>query len=311
MSARRGRSVSRLGLGMLLVLIGLVAFAGGAWLFATRADSPGAFPAPHSGPLPRLKRIYLIVFENRPYGDVIGNAHAPTFNALASQGALATDYHSISKPSQPNYVALVAGGTLGVSDDKVYDLSAANLADQLESKGLNWSVSAENLPDPCFKGETASDATDGTGTYVRKHEPFISFTQISGNTARCSRHIHNLRAFDPAEADFQLIVPNLCHDAHDCAIEVADQWLAGFAPRILQSPAFRDGGVLFITFDEGSRFSDRIPLIALGAGVRPGSQSADNRNHYAWLRTVQDAWGLACLANSCTAGNLSGLFQAP
>lgn len=293
---------------MLVALVVLAAFAAGAWLTTTPTDLPVATPA--YGPVPAFKHVYLIVLENRPFEDVTGDRDAPTLNAVARRGAIATDYHSVGRPSQPNYIALVSGSTQGVSDDAVHDLSAPNLADQLEAKGLSWAVSAENVPDGCFTGATAHSGLDGDGTYVRKHEPFISFTGINGNRARCATHIHNLSAFDAAAADFQLIVPNLCHDAHDCPLGVADKWLAGFLPKILDSAAFRDGGALFITFDEGDGHGDRVAMIAVGTGVLPGTQSRDHRTHYAWLRTVQDAWGLPCLANSCDAGNLSGMFSS-
>ena len=295
------------------MLIVLAAFAAGAWLTTTRTDPPAATPtaAPFSGAVPGFRHVYLIVMENHAYEDVIGDADAPTINALAARGALATEYHAVGRPSQPNYIGLVSGSTQLVSDDGLHDLDAPSLADQLEAKGISWAVSAENLPSPCFTGQTASGGTDGGGNYARKHEPFISFTAVSGNPGRCGTHIHDLTAFDPAAASFQLIVPNLCHDAHDCPLRVADQWLAGFVPGILDSAAFGDGGVLFLTFDEGDLGTDRVPMIAVGMGVQPGTRSTDVRSHYAWLRTVQDAWGLPCLAASCTAGNLSGLFSAP
>lgn len=306
--ASRARSVSLLGLGLVVVIVALAAFAAGSWLFTERL--PGAFgPPPSAGPLPSFGRVYLIVLENHPYDEVIRDSDAPYLNSLAGQGALATAYYAVERPSQPNYIALFSGDTHGMTDNNVQDLGAPNLADQLEAGGRTWSVTAENVPDGCFAGEFASDGRDGPGTYARKHEPAISFTSISGNPARCGR-IHDLTAFDPAEADFQLIVPNLCHKAHDCDLSVADQFLAGFVPRILDSAAFQDRGVLFITFDEGDRDDARIPLIVVGQGVRPGTRSADVGTHYAWLRTVQDAWGLSCLAKSCDAGNLSGLFQA-
>ena len=295
------------------MVIVLAAFAAGAWLTTTRRDPPAATPtaAPSSGVVPKFGHVYLIVLENHAYEDVIGDGDAPTINALVARGALATDYHAVGRPSQPNYIGLVSGSTQLVSDDGVHDLDAPSLADQLEAKGISWAVSAENLPSPCFTGQTASGGPDGGGNYARKHEPFISFTAVSGNPERCGTHIHDLTAFDPASASFQLIVPNLCHDAHDCSLRVADQWLAGFLPGILDSAAFGDGGVLFLTFDEGDLGTDQVPMIAVGMGVKPGTRSSDTRNHYAWLRTVQDAWGLPCLAASCTAGNLSGLFSAP
>lgn len=309
---RQRREFPRLGLGAALMVIVLGAFAAGAWLTTTRTDPPVVTtPAPSAGAVPSFRHVYLIVLENHAYDDVIGEGDAPTINALAARGALATDYHAVGRPSQPNYLGLVSGSTQGVSDDGLHDLGAANLADQLEVKGLTWAVSAENLPSPCFTGQTASGGPDGAGTNARKHEPFISFTAISGNPDRCGAHLHDLGSFDPAAANVQLIVPNLCHDAHDCSLRVADQWLAGFVPRILDSAAFQDGGVLFLTFDEGNSATDQVAMIALGMGVEPGTRWPDTHNHYAWLRTVQDAWGLPCLAGSCAAGNLSGLFSAP
>ena len=306
----RPRRISLLGLGAIGVLVVLCGVAVAAWLTTTRT-AVAPVPLPTSGPVPSFSHVYLIVLENRPSKDVIGDRDAPTINDLARRGALATNYHSVGRPSQPNYLALVRGSTQGVADDGVHDLDAMTLADHLEAKGRSWAVSAENLPAGCFTGQNASGGTDGPGTYVRKHQPFISFTSVSGNAARCASHLHDLSTFDPAAADFQLIVPNLCHDAHDCPLRDADAWLAGFVPRILGSAAFRDGGVLFITFDEADLDTDHVAMLALGAGVQPGTQSADARTHYAWLRTVEDAWGLGCLANSCTAGNLSGLFTAP
>lgn len=313
MRVERRREIPLFALGLAVVLFVLAALAAGAWLTTTRTDPPVSTPGlvPTSGSVPSFKHVYLIVLENRPYGDVIGDSDAPTINALAAQGALATNYHAVGRPSQPNYIAIVSGSTQGVADDGLHVVDAPNLADQLEAKGLSWAVSAENLPTGCFAGQTASGGSDGAGNYARKHEPFISFTQVSGNADRCGTHIHDLSAFDPAAANFQLIVPNLCHDAHDCPLRVADQWLAGFAPKILDSAAFKDGGVLFVTFDEADGVTDQIPMIAMGTGVRAGTTWGDRRNHYAWLRTVQDAWGLACLANSCDAGNLAGLFSSP
>lgn len=312
MTTNRGTRVSRLGIGVAGVLIALVAVAALAWVSTTRTDQPPSTSSQlPSGFVPNFTHVYLIVLENRPYVDVIGKPAAPALNALVAQGALATNYHSVGRPSQPNYIALVSGSTHGITDDGVHELDAPNLADQLEAKNLSWAVSAENLPSSCFAGATASGGTDGAGNYARKHEPFVSFMAIGGNPDRCGQHIHGLAAFDPAEAAFQLIVPNLCHDAHDCALQVADSWLAAFVPKIVGSAAFADGGVLFITFDEADFAGDQVPMIALGTGVRAGTQSADARNHYAWLRTVQDAWGLPCLASSCGSGNLSGLFRAP
>src|SRR2546421_2778766 len=110
------------------------------------------------------RRVWLIVLENRSYGQLIGDDDAPSINALASRFGLATDYHGVARPSQPNYLALISGSTQGVKDDDVHDLDAKTLLDQLEAAGHSWHVYAENVPAGCYRGATARNGPDGDGT---------------------------------------------------------------------------------------------------------------------------------------------------
>ena len=43
--------------------------------------------------------------------------------------------------SQPNYVAMIANGTFGVTGDGNYVVDAVTVIDRLESKGISWGVS--------------------------------------------------------------------------------------------------------------------------------------------------------------------------
>ena len=70
-----------------------------------------------SQPLPHFDHIVVVVEENHSYGDIVGSAAAPYINVLASDSAVFTDSHGVGHPSQPNYLALYAGSTLGVSSD--------------------------------------------------------------------------------------------------------------------------------------------------------------------------------------------------
>ena len=66
-----------------------------------------------------------------------------------------------------------------------------------------------------------------------------------------------------------------------------------------------------ITWDEGSTNEGgggHVALVAVSPLARPGERANDAANHYSLLRTVEDAWGLGCLAESCSAKNLAGLF---
>jgi hypothetical protein len=189
-----------------------------------------------------------------------------------------------------------------VTDDKNHTLDAPTLLDQLETAHRSWRVFAENVPLGCFTGATASGGPDGGGTYARKHEPAISFRSVTTNPARCGR-ITNLSAFDPAAADFSLVIPNMCHSMHDCSTAEGDRWLASFAPRILNSAAWRSGGILLITFDEadGGDTSQHVPLIIASPRMASGARIAQPVTHYGLLRTIESVWSLPCLARSCAA----------
>jgi acid phosphatase len=259
-----------------------------------------------------FSHVYLIVLENKSERDIIGSPDAVYIADLIQHHGLATDYQAVAHPSQPNYLALFSGSTQDVLDDDVHDVSAPNLADELEAAGRTWRVYAENLPGGgCFSGPTATEGPDGEGLYVRKHNPAISFQSISGSAARCA-NIQPLSALDPAAADFELIVPNMCHTMHDCPIAEGDDWLRDFVPRIVESSAWKDRGVLFITFDEGADRSPRneVATLVIAPDVAAGSTSGVAHNHYSLLRTIQAGLGVPCLAESCHANTL-GEFLGP
>ena len=118
----------------------------------------------------------------------------------------------------------------------------------------------------------------------------------------------------PDRADFSLIIPNQCHAAHDCGLDDADRWLAGFVPRILDSPAFTAGGLLIVTFDEDNGndpAGGHIATVVASPAVPAGFRSDVPHDHYGVLRTIQDAWGLGCLAESCDARPLDEFFVTP
>ena len=276
---------------------------------ATRVPATLTPPATAS---PIFSRVYVIVMENKEYGEIVGSANAPYINSLIAQYGLATNYTGVTHPSEPNYLALFSGSTQGATGDGVYNLDGANLADQFEAKGKTWRVFAENVPTNCFTGEVGVNGADGIGFYARKHNPAISFTDISRAPARCA-NITDFTHFDPATADYALIVPNLCHDMHDCPVATGDSFLKSFVPRILNSRAWHAarGGVLFITWDEGTTNAGgggRVPLIVISNRVPKGFQSSTAHNHYSLVRTIEEAWGLGCLNESCKANTLDEFF---
>ncbi len=276
---------------------------------ACAALGAGPVGSPPASGVPDFAHVYVIVMENRSYAEIVGNSSAPYLNGLLAHHASLTNMHGVTHPSEPNYIALFSGSTHGVTSDGVYNLAAQNLADQLEAHGKTWAVFAQNVPSGCYTGATASGGADGSGTYARKHEPAISFSDISTNPSRCA-HILDFTHFSPSAADFELIIPNLCNDMHDCSTATGDRFLAAFVPRIIDSPAFARS-VLFITWDEGTSDAGgggRVATAVISPLVQPGTVDPQLLNHYALLRTIEDGWRLGCLANACSAPNLARVF---
>jgi len=261
---------------------------------------------------PWFEHAYLIVLENHGSASIVGNPQAPYLNGLIASYGLATDYTAVAHPSQPDYLALVSGSTWDVQDDASHDLSGQTLFDQIEQHGRTWHVYEQDYPGGCFTGAQASGPVDLVGlpgAYVRKHDPAISFTSISGSRARCA-NITSLASFDAGAADFEMIVPNLANDMHDRSIRQGDEFLAAFVPRILSSAAFAHGA-LFITWDEGTGSANgggRVPMIVVRPGMTPGFRSYATHTHRAFPRTVEDAWGLGCLPQTCHVTDLGQFF---
>jgi hypothetical protein len=272
----------------------------------------GTSAPPASAPsIPTFGHVFVVVMENKESGSILGNPSAPYINELADRYGLASSYSGVAHPSLPNYLALWSGSTQGVDDDRVYNFTTGTtLADQIEAAGRSWHVAAENVPPVCYKGAVASGGEDGSGTYARKHEPAISWTSVSSDPKRCA-NITDFSHFDPNVGNFWLIVPNLCHDTHDCSIATGDDFMKSFMPRILTSAAFANS-VVFLTWDEGTTSigggGNTVTLVISPLG-KASFESSTPHDHYSLLRTIESAWGMPCLAKACDANDLREFFR--
>ncbi len=281
---------------------------------ATPIPEPTQTSGGVQGGVPAFDHIYVIVMENHGYGSIVGSSDAPYINSLIASYGLATNYNAIAHPSEPNYIALFAGSTLGVNSDGRYDLTALNVADQIDAAGKTWHVYEQNYPGDCSPTSSASGPVDLVGLagyYFRKHNPAISFTDISADPNRCAA-ITSLASFDPAAANFELVVPNTYNDMHSAPTSTGDAFLKDFVPLITESPAFANS-LLVITWDEGgyglSGGGHVTTLVISPLLSSAGMQSDVAHDHYSLLRTIEDGLGLPCLANTCQANDLSEFFN--
>jgi phosphatidylinositol-3-phosphatase len=232
----------------------------------------------------------------------------------------------------------------------VYPAAVQTIADQLEARGLTWRAYMEDMGlDPRREPATcahpaigAPDLTEGAvpnDQYATKHNPFAYFHSIidepscDSNVVALPRLASDLRAAATTPS-YVFISPNLCHDGHDTpcvngepgGLVSADAFLRRWVPLITASPAYRDGGLLVITFDEAPGGGDasaccnerpgpnvqqagvigpgggRVGAVLLSPFLTPGTISDVPYNHYSLLRTVGDIFGLAHLGYAGQGG---------
>jgi hypothetical protein len=271
------------------------------------------------------KTVFVIVMENHDWRDIEGSPSAPFINGtLLREGAHAENYVSPRgiHPSEPNYIWLEAGSNLAILDDDEPRLNhrttTAHLTRQLASASIPWTSYQEGI-----RGDRCPVTAEGR--YAPKHNPMVYFDDITTDPEYCRAHVRPYAelAGDLADnrdvAAYNFITPDLCNDMHDTAgcasgdsVHNGDAWLSREVPMILASEAYRDGGVLFITWDE-SESGPGVPigLIALSPNVKPGYANQTPYTHSSLLRTVQDLFGLRpYLRDAENATALDDLFTA-
>ncbi|MBI2700256.1 MULTISPECIES: alkaline phosphatase family protein [Mycobacterium] len=244
--------------------------------------------------LPAYTHVVVVIEENRSQANIIGNKAAPFINALAAGGAMMAQSFAETHPSEPNYLALFAGSTFGLTKDSCpVDVGAQpNLASELLAAGRTFGGYAEDLP---AVGSTACSA----GKYARKHVPWVNFSNVPASVSV------PFSAF-PGPGNYaslptvSFVIPNNDNNMHDGSIAQGDAWLnsrmAAYA-----NWARANNSLLILTWDEddgGPR--NQIPTVFYGAHVQPGSYN-ETISHYNVLSTLQEMYGLPKTGYAATA----------
>lgn len=251
-----------------------------------------------------FSHVFEVVMENFSYAQAMAT---PGFHALATRYAYASNYYAASHPSLPNYLALSGGSTFATTSDcTTCYVNAPNLFSQLASAHVSFDADLEGAPSACYLDPW------GGNDYARKHNPWRYYLNVRASRSLCS-HLRPYgelaaRLAGPASAmpHYVWVTPNLCHDGHDCAPSVASRWLTSFVGAVTRSAAWRDHGVLYVTWDEAN--SDNASVLgrqvrAFGGGghvltlvIAPGVSHAvvtTPLNHYSLLATIEDNFKLA------------------
>jgi len=296
-----------------------------AVLFAFLATMPmNPSPASTSSGTTVFQHIVLVLEENANYDSVIGNTSAPYFNSLANTYGLATHYYADTHPSIGNYFWLTTGQDLTDDDSQTpssFPVSVDNIVRRLVGSGVSWKAYAECMPNVGYiGGDTA--CPNGDNYYVR-HVPLEYMTDVQNNTTQRN----NLVPFeDPAVGfahdvanntlpAYSFVTPDGCHDAHDCDLSVADNWLQQNIGPLIDNPTLMQNTLVIVVFDESASDNTngggRVYWVAVGPQVNPGYISTTFYQHQSTLRESLEGLGLAFdLGGSATAPSMDEFFTS-
>ncbi len=234
----------------------------------------------------------------------------------------------------------------------VYPADVPSLMSQFDAAGLTWRAYEDGMgADPTRESATCGHPPVGAGDdtqtptpldqYTTRHDPFVYFHYVIDNPAECNANVVNLNQL-PSDLqstattpNYVFITPDLCDDGHYATcpnggpggLAQADSFLKTWVPIITSSAAFKQNGLLIITFDEAvgeaSACCNEVPgpyeeansLLPGGTGpgggdvgavllspfIAAGTSSTASYNHYSMLASVEDLFGLPRIGEAAGA----------
>ena len=253
-------------------------------------------------------------------------------STLLPMGGHAKQYYNPPglHPSEPNYIWIEAGDNLGMKTNAPPSASNSSsttdhLVTYLDRAGISWKAYQEDISGTDCPLVIADQ-------YVPKHNPFIFFQDVTANNRSSSAYcISHIRPFteltkdlaDNTTARYNFITPNICNDMHDtCSktvsrYKIADNWLKNAVTHILDSRSYKNGGAIFITWDEGEgkdasgkTIDGPIGMIVVSPLAKHNYANSIHYTHSSLLRTLQEIFGVTpLLRGAASAVSLSDLFS--
>jgi phosphatidylinositol-3-phosphatase len=269
----------------------------------TASQSTAASRPPSA--LPAFDHIVVVVEENHGYSEIVGSPDAPYINALAKASAVFTDSHAVTHPSQPNYLALFAGSTFGVTSDACpQSFATPNLGGGLRAKGRSFAGYSESLPSAGYVG---CSSADGTPDYARKHNPWSDFADVAAASNLPFSAFPSDYASLPSVA---FVVPNQQHDMHSGSVATGDGWLHAHMDGYIQW-ARTHNSLLILTWDEDDSSSSANHILTLFAGAHVhAGEYAETITHYDVLRTVEALEAIPYTWRATSAHTIADVWQA-
>src|SRR5437773_4477430 len=280
MDSRPYRAFVALFASALLVLAGLL--ASGILPLGAPDHPVGAMPV-SSEATGNFDQLVVVLMENKNLNEVYGPATYMT--QLADQYSFSQGWSSITNPSQPNYIAIMGASTFRVSGDGNHpNLNHHTIVDIVETSGHTWNAIAEGSGSGCSINPDRGE----------DHFPFLSYTTITGNSARCA-NLHSGGPTDVVAAlnagtNFIWFTPNDGHNMHDNSVASGDAWIQSWVPGLLTAMAGKKAA-LIVRFDEAYTSPPHIYMSFSGPAAKLAYKSTASYSHYSLAKLLEDVWG--------------------
>jgi phosphatidylinositol-3-phosphatase len=212
----------------------------------------------------------------------------------------------MTHPSLPNYLAIAGGSTFGVQDDHPpsdHPISGPSVFGEALDHGLTARVYADSMPAPC----TVTD----TGQYLARHNPWTYFVD---ERSACEQNDLPLDQFagdvrSGRLPDAGMVVPDRCHDAHDCPLATADAWMRQQIGLAMSGPDFRAGRLaIVVTADEDDGSQGNVVLTIVVHPSVQGVVATSLLSHLSLSRLYSQVLGLPPLREAATAPDMATAF---
>ncbi|HEY2541662.1 MAG TPA: alkaline phosphatase family protein [Gaiellaceae bacterium] len=224
-----------------------------------------------------------------------------------------------------------------------HTVSAQSIADQLTAAGMTWKGYFQSLPPKPATYVKTGDAANGPYTYkwpssanalyASKHNPFVNFTGTQDAVANMVPDTQLATDLaNNALPNYSMVVPDQCNDMHGtggCSpdlIAAGDNYVNNTVKAIMASKQWGEGrNAIVVTWDEDD-FSDsgqpgtgccgsdpgggHVATIVITNKTKAPTTDSTAYNHYSLLRSMEDAFGLGCLAGSCDVTPMTPLFHS-
>jgi hypothetical protein len=219
----------------------------------------------------------------------------------------------------------------------VYPAGVQTLAGQLEEAHFGWKGYMQSMPEACsHPALNGFDEEQGEGTvglpndtYATRHNPFMWFHSIIDEDANCKARVVNLSALPgdlastSSTQNLSFITPDVCNDGHDgvcknkaeaAGFAGINEFLSTWVPQIVGSPAFKQDGLLVVTFDEAAGGDSRsccgeaapgggdVGAVLVSPFIKPGTESKAFYNHYSLLASIDSLFSLPAIGNAAEPG---------